>query len=96
MFKTELQKKVKNRLFVTPKVGLNFSGVLVKADRTEQGWATFTDAKLHLPNANPEPVHDTIIQNSNIAYLQILPPVEEKPVVNNVTYLTKFQDDADD
>jgi hypothetical protein len=95
LFKTELQKKVANRLFVTPKVGLNFSGVLVKAGKTEQDWSTFADVKLHLPNSNPEPVHDTLIQNSNIAYVQIIPPVEQQPVVNNVTYLSPV-DHADD
>lgn len=94
MFKTALQKKVSHRFFVTPRAGVNFSGVLTKAGKKEHDWSTFVDVKAHLPNANPEPCPgEMFIQNSNIAYMQLM-PIEE-PVINNVTYLHQIAD-ADD
>ena len=93
MFKTAFQKKVHNRFFVTPKVGLNFSGVLVKAGRAEKDWSTFVDVKAHLPNSSPEPLEgDMLIQNSNIAYAQIIPVSYTHTVITH----SIEDDDADD
>jgi hypothetical protein len=72
--KTSLQKRVLQRFFVTPKAGVNFSGVLIHADSSDRGQSVFADVKIHMPGENPEPVvGHTYIPNSNIAYVQEMP-----------------------
>lgn len=74
MFKTSLQKRVHQRFFVTPKSGVNFSGVLLSADKDERGQTVFTDVKVHMPGEDPEAcLGYTFIPNSNIAYVQEMP-----------------------
>lgn len=74
MFKTSLQKRLLQRFFVTPKSGVNFSGVLIHADKNEHGQTVFADVKVHMAGEEPDPaIGHTYIFNSNIAYVQEMP-----------------------
>lgn len=68
--KNLIQKQLRERFFVTPKSGLNFSGVLLAADRSYYHFAGVT---AYPSDADPEPVDgDVFIERDNVAYLQRL------------------------
>lgn len=69
------------RFFVTPVDGHNFSGVLIRSDRSVDGYSVFEDVKVHVSSGRGEPVQGTLYQrNSNIAHAQEMPvKVEESP-----------------
>ena len=78
MFKNSLQKKLRSRFYVTPKSGLEFSGVLVKCDRGEDGYSVFVDAVAYPDNANPEPLAGEVyVLNAHIAYSQLVAHVNQ-------------------
>lgn len=75
LLKNALHKRVRQRFFVTPVDGLNFDGVLVSFDRSENGYEVYDDVVVYLPDAAPEKVKGlTYIRHSNVAYVQELPP----------------------
>lgn len=77
MFKNAMQKKLRQRFFVTPKEGVHFSGVLIECDRDEDGFSVFTDVKVHVESQQPASAQgETYIRNSHIAYCQLVPNVD--------------------
>ena len=80
MFKNAMQKRLRQRFFVTPKSGLNFAGVLTEYDRDENGYAVYADCVVYPPDSTPEPVEGTtFIRHANVAYAQLLPLNFESP-----------------
>jgi hypothetical protein len=78
--KDALQKKLRQRFFVTPKSGLNFTGILIECDRREDGLEVYADVQVYPPDSNPEPVEGTTyIRHHNVAYAQLLPPQLDAP-----------------
>lgn len=74
IFKNALRKRIRQRFFVTPRSGLNFSGVLVEFDRSENGYEVYADVVAYPPDSNPEPAKGlTYIRHSNVAYVQEVP-----------------------
>lgn len=73
--KNALQKRLRQRFFVTPCSGLNFSGVLIESDRSETGYEVYADVIAYPPDSNPEAVEGlTYIRHANVAYVQEVPP----------------------
>lgn len=69
-----VQKHLRERFYVTPKAGLNFSGVLITKCKR---YYVFADGKIHPDDGNPQPVVGEIyIERDNVAYLQRLPNVD--------------------
>lgn len=70
--KDSIQKHLRERFYVTPKAGLNFSGVLI--DKCKN-YYVFADGKVHpADGSNPQAlVGDVYIECENVAYLQRLP-----------------------
>jgi hypothetical protein len=86
MFKNALQKRLRQRFFVTPTSGLNFAGVLTECDRDEFGYEVYQDVVVYPPDSSPEPVEGvTFIRHRNVAYAQLLPPELDTPDVNDTT-----------
>jgi len=73
LFKNSIQQHVRERFFVTPKVGMNFSGVLYS---TCKHYHVFVDVKIHPPDDKPQEVAGQLFiqhgQNGNVAYMQRL------------------------
>jgi hypothetical protein len=68
--KNLIQKRLRQRFHVTPRVGNQFSGVLLAEDRD---YAVFADVVAYPPDGNPEKVAgDLFIRHSNVAYAQRL------------------------
>ena len=66
--KNLIQRKLRTRFHVTPRVGTQFSGVLTAEDRV---YAVFSDVLAYPEDANPERVDgDLYIRHSNVAYVQ--------------------------
>lgn len=73
MFKNSLQKKLRSRFHVTPKFGLDFSGVLIQCDKGEDGYSVFADVVAYPEQADPEPIKgDVYVRNSQVAYSQLV------------------------
>lgn len=67
--KNLIQRKLLTRFHVTPRVGMQFSGVLVAEDRV---YAQFADVIAYPDDAPSEKVAgDLFIRHSNVAYLQL-------------------------
>ena len=73
MFRNAFQKKLSQRFFVTPKSGVNFSGVLVKCDKGSDGHSVFADVKVHVEGRTESATGTLYIRNDNVAYCQELP-----------------------
>lgn len=66
--KNLIQKKLRSRFHVTPKVGLPFEGVLLAEDST---YAQFGDVVAFPDDAPPQRCEgDLFIRHANIAYVQ--------------------------
>jgi hypothetical protein len=66
-----MRKQLRERFFVTPKTGMNFSGVLLNSDRN---YYIFADVTVHPPDDEPQAVEgDLFIERGNVAYLQRQP-----------------------
>jgi hypothetical protein len=66
--KNLIQKKLRTRFHVTPKVGAQFSGVLIAEDRD---YAEFSGVVAYSDNDVPAKVDgNLLIRHSNIAYVQ--------------------------
>ncbi|BCP41440.1 hypothetical protein MINTMi27_15330 [Mycobacterium intracellulare] len=73
--KNLIQKKLRTRFHVTPKVGMQFSGVLVGEDSS---YAVFADVVAYPENASPEKCSgDIYIRHDNVAYVQTAPHENE-------------------
>lgn len=71
MFKNLIQRKLRARLLVTLHSGTHFSGVLLTHDKGEEGYSTFGDVKLHLPDKEPQSAQGELyVRNSKIEYWQ--------------------------
>jgi hypothetical protein len=69
--KNLIQKRLRQRFHVTPKVGNQFSGVLLAEDRH---YAVFADVIAYPDEADPEKVAgDLYVPADNIAYSQLVP-----------------------
>lgn len=65
------KKKLRQRFFVTVKVGNNFSGLLIAEDASE---AVFADATGYPPDTEPQELKGEVyVRHSNVAYTQKLP-----------------------
>jgi hypothetical protein len=72
--KNLIKRQLRERFFVTPKSGMNFSGVLIDEDRNHY---VFAAVKVNPPDDDPQPVEgDVYIERGNVAYLQRLPHVD--------------------
>jgi small nuclear ribonucleoprotein (snRNP)-like protein len=70
MSKNLIQRKLRERFHVTPRVGTQFSGVLIAEDRT---YAVFASVVAYPDNDVPEKVEGEIyIRHDNVAYVQRL------------------------
>lgn len=70
--KNLIQKKLRTRFHVTPKVGLQFSGVLIAEDST---YATFADVEVYPEASPPEKCSGELyIRHENVAYAQTAVP----------------------
>lgn len=68
--KNLIQRKLRERFHVTPRVGTQFSGVLIAEDRV---YAAFADVVAYPDDASPEKVEGELyIRHSNVAYVQRL------------------------
>ena len=75
--KNAFQRRVSRRFYVTPKAGVNFSGVLVRSDGHDDGHSVFADVKVHQDGREPESVvGELYIRNNNVAYVQEMPHVD--------------------
>ena len=73
--KDAVERRLRQRFFVTPKVGLNFAGVLTEYDKSEKGYQVYRDVVIYPPDSNPEPAEgETFIRHTNVACQQLLPP----------------------
>lgn len=65
-----IQQKLRERFHVTPKVGTQFSGVLISEDRL---YSVFADVIAYPDDGNPEKIAGEIyMPQDNVAYLQRL------------------------
>lgn len=74
-YKNSIQKHLRERFFVTPKVGHNFSGVLISSCKE---YHVFADVTVYPPETDPQQANGEIyIKHSpdggNVAYCQRLP-----------------------
>jgi len=66
--KNLIQKRLRTRFHVTPRVGVQFSGVLIAEDSQ---YAVFADVVAYPEGGNPERAEgDLYIRHANIAYVQ--------------------------
>lgn len=73
--KNLIQRKLRERFHVTPKVGTQFSGVLIAEDSQ---YAAFADVLAYPDDAIPEKVDGEVyIRHTNVAYVQRLPHANE-------------------
>ena len=73
--KNLIQKKLRTRFHVTPRVGLSFEGVLISEDRT---YAVFADVVAFPEGAAPEKCDgDLYIRHDNVAYVQTVTRADE-------------------
>lgn len=73
--KNLIQKRLCTRFHVTPKVGINFEGVLLQEDET---YAVFADVVAFPEDASPEKCDGELyIRHSNIAYVQTVTHANE-------------------
>lgn len=68
-----IQEKLRQRFHVTPKHGLQFSGVLIAEDPE---YAVFADVVVYLDDDTPQKAdgEEVYIRHSNVAYVQRLTP----------------------
>jgi predicted YcjX-like family ATPase len=73
--KNSIEKLVRQRLHVTPKVGYDFSGVLLHADRSRDGQYVFAHVTVYPPEAVPEKLEgEVFFDRANVHFVQKLPP----------------------
>lgn len=69
-----MKRKLRERFFVTPIEGRNFSGVLLDQDGA---YAVFGDVKIHPQDGDAIPaVGELYIRHDNVAYAQLMPHVD--------------------
>jgi small nuclear ribonucleoprotein (snRNP)-like protein len=74
--KNLIQRKLRTRFHVTPRVGYQFSGVLISEDSQ---YAVFTDVVAYPDDSTPEKADgDLYIRHTNVAYVQTVPPHESQ------------------
>lgn len=73
--KNLIQKRLRERFHVTPRVGTQFSGVLIAEDSQ---YAAFADVVAYPDDATPTKVDGELyIRHTNVAYVQRLPHADE-------------------
>lgn len=72
--KNSIEKLVRQRLHITPKVGYDFSGVLLHADRGRDGQYVFAHVIVYPPEGAPEKLEGEILFDKvNVHFVQKLP-----------------------
>lgn len=73
--KNLIQRKLRTRFHVTPRVGTQFSGVLIAEDST---YAAFASVVAYPEDAPPEKVDGELyIRHTNVAYVQTVTNANE-------------------
>lgn len=73
--KNLIQKKLRNRFHITPRVGMQFSGVLVAEDSQ---YMQFADVVAYPDDGSPERVNGELyIRHTNVAYVQTVPYADD-------------------
>ena len=77
--KNSIEKLVRQRLHITPKVGYDFSGVLLHADRGRDGQYVFAHVIVYLPDAGQEKLDGEVyFDKADVHFVQKLPPHADK------------------
>lgn len=74
--KNLIQKRLRTRFHVTPRVGIPFEGILVEEDAT---YAQFADVVAFPAEGTPERADgDLFIRHANVAYVQTVAPYADE------------------
>lgn len=73
MFKNAMQKKLRQRFYVTLKAGIPFDGVLIHSDKGDDGHSVYADVVAYPEGDNAQQVKGELyVPNTNIAYSQLV------------------------